>query len=740
MQRTHTCGQLREQDIGKHALLQGWCHSRRDHGGLIFIDMRDRYGLTQIVFDPQVNKEAHEAAGNLKREDVISIHGGVRQRKPDMENPNLETGTIEVFVQKLEILNRAQTPPLEIDDRTQASEENRLKYRYLDLRRPVMQKLLKSRFDSAMAVRNTLKEMDFIEVETPMLIKPTPEGARDYIVPSRINPGKFYALPQSPQLYKQILMIAGVDRYFQLARCFRDEDLRSDRQPEHTQIDIEMSFVEREDVFDAVEKVLAAVWKTKGIHLTLPFPRMPHAESMAKYGTDKPDMRFELFLHDVSTIVGRSDFSVFKNVISAGGIVKCIAVPKDLPRNEIDALIAFCQQHGAKGMAWMRATEKGLESNIAKFFSQAIQEELLKSIGAKMGSILMFIADKPHITNQVLDKLRQELAKRMSLITQKELKFCWIIDFPFFEWNEEESKWDAAHNPFSMIKEEDLQYLESDPKRVHCKQYDLVLNGWELGSGSIRINRPELQEQVLRVLGLSKEEVEAKFGFLLEAYKYGAPVHGGIGIGFDRVVALLNGILDIREVIAFPKNKSAQCPMDGSPSDAEEKQLSELHIKLDIVKEQKDAMFTKIVEILNREKMQFKIIEHKAVFTSKDAALVRGTELKQGCKALILKTEDGYVQAVVPGDKEIDLKQFQRITLFKHLELADAASVKRVSGCDIGAVPPFGNLFGLKVYFDKRITENEIVAFNAGSHIKSITMRAKDLRQLVGPVIAEFSH
>ena len=739
MQRTHTCGQLRDSDIGKIALLQGWFHSRRDHGGLIFIDLRDRYGLTQIVFDPRVSKETHEAAGHLKREDVVSVKGKIHRRKPDMENSKLDTGMVEVFIEQITILNKAETPPLEIDDRVQASEENRLKYRYLDLRRPVMQKLMSSRFEAAMAVRNTLKGLNFIEVETPMLIKPTPEGARDYIVPSRINPGKFYALPQSPQLYKQILMIAGMDRYFQLARCLRDEDLRADRQPEHTQIDIEMSFVEREDVFDVVEKVLAAVWETKGVALKTPFPRMPHAEAVAKYGSDKPDLRYELFLHDVTSIAEKSEFSVFKNVVKAGGIVKCIAAPKDLSRNEIDDLILFCQKHGAKGMAWMRVTEKGMESSITKFFPEQVQKDLIKAASAKPGSIMMFIADKAHIANQVLDKLRQELAKRLGIIKDDGLRFCWVVDFPFFDWNEEEGKWDAAHNPFSMIREKDLEYLESDPGKVHCLQYDLVLNGWELGSGSIRINKPELQERVLKVLGLSKEQVEAKFGFLLEAYKYGAPIHGGIGIGFDRVVALLNGTQDIREVIAFPKNKSAECPMDGSPSDAEEKQLKELHIKLDIVKEQKNALFSRIVDALNREKMKHEVIEHKAVFTSKDAAEARGTELKQGCKALILKTEEGYIQAVVPGDREIDLKKLQRITLFRHLELGSAADVKRVSGCDIGAVPPFGNLMGLKVYFDKRVTENEIVAFNAGSHSKSITMRAKDLRQLVNPVIAEFS-
>ncbi|HLC66665.1 MAG TPA: aspartate--tRNA ligase [Candidatus Nanoarchaeia archaeon] len=583
MHRTHTCGELHAKGVGKAVCLQGWVDVRRDHGGVIFIDLRDRYGKTQIVINPD-NKN-FSVAEHLRREDVIEVHGKVRPRPEGMKNKNLPTGEIEVLVEKLLLLNKAEVPPLEVDDRIVANEDIRLKYRYLDLRRPVMQGLLQSRFAAAMAVRNTLKELDFIEVETPMLIKPTPEGARDYIVPSRINPGKFYALPQSPQLYKQILMIAGVDRYFQLARCLRDEDLRADRQPEHTQIDIEMSFVEREDVFAIVEKVMAAMWATKGIKLQMPFPRIPHAEAMAKYGSDKPDLRYELFLHDVSAIVKESDFSVFKNVLTAGGMVKCIIVPADLPRKEIDDLIVFCQNHGAKGMAWMRVSEKGLESNIAKFFSDAVQKQMIKATSAKPGSIMMFIADKSPVVHQVLDKLRQELAKRLNLIDQKELKFCWITDFPFFEWKEDEEKWDAAHNPFSMIREEDLPYLETDPARVQCLQYDLVLNGWELGSGSIRINKPEIQERVLRVLGLSKESVQAKFGFLLEAYKYGAPIHGGIGIGFDRTVALLNGIYDIREVIAFPKNKAAECPMDDSPAEADEKQLKELHLRLDLKKE-----------------------------------------------------------------------------------------------------------------------------------------------------------
>ena len=430
-----------------------------------------------------------------------------------------------------------------------------------------------------------MSDQNFIEVETPILVKSTPEGARDYVVPSRVNPGKFYALPQSPQLYKEILMVSGIDRYFQLAKCLRDEDLRADRQPEHTQIDIEMSFVEIEDIHKIVEGLIKSIFKeAMNIDIHTPFPKIPHKDSVDKYGCDKPDIRYELFLHDVSDIAKQSDFGVFKDVIANGGIVKCIVCPEDITRNEIDKYIKFCQDLGAKGMAWMKVTNDGLESNIVKFFSGDLQKKLVEKTCAKPGNIIMFIADKPRISNQILDKLRQDLAKKLNLYNPKEFKFCWIIDFPLFEWNEEEEKWDAAHNPFCKPKEEDMQYLESDPGRVYCNQYDLVLNGWELASGSIRINRPEIQERVMKILGHTKEQLEKKFGFLLEAFRYGAPPHGGIGIGFDRTVALMLGLSDIREVVAFPKNKSAECPMDGCPSEVDDKQMKELSLKCEIVK------------------------------------------------------------------------------------------------------------------------------------------------------------
>lgn len=588
MKRTHNCGELRQTNVSKTVCLQGWCHSRRDHGGLIFIDLRDRYGLTQIVFDPEVDKQAHQTAESLRREDVISIEGEVQQRKPDMENPKLPTGQVEVFVNSIEIVNRAETPPLEVDDRMKINEDIRLKYRYLDLRRPQMQQHLLIRHKAAQAAREYFNGKDFLEIETPLLMKSTPEGARDYVVPSRVHPGNFYALPQSPQIYKQLLMIAGCDRYYQIARCLRDEDLRADRQPEHTQMDFEMSFVEREDVISLVTGLYRHIFK-KVLDLELPkeFPVLTYDESMARYGTDKPDLRFGLELTDVTAIVKDSDFTVFSSVAKSGGVVKCLNPQKDLTRKEVDDLIAFCQTQGAKGMAWMRVTEKGLESNIVKFFSEDIQKKLIEATQAKPGSMLLFIADKPKQANEVSARLRNELGRRLALINDGEFKFCWVVDFPLFEWDEDANRWEPAHHMFSMPRKEDLEFLEKDPARVKADLFDVVLNGIELGSGSIRISQPEIQKRVMQVIGMSEKELAEKFGFLLEAYKYGAPSHGGMGLGFDRMVALMCGFNDIREVIAFPKTKSAESLMDGSPSPLDEKQLKELHIKLDVVKQDK---------------------------------------------------------------------------------------------------------------------------------------------------------
>jgi aspartyl-tRNA synthetase len=569
--------------VESFVVLQGWVNSRRDHGGVIFIDLRDRYGLTQIVFTPD-KVALFKEAEHLRREDVIEVHGQVSLRKEGMRNPNLFTGEVEVFISELNILNKSDVSPIEVDDRISATDEIRLKYRYIDLRRPVMQKRLILRHNAMQAVRDYLSSQGFLEIETPLFVKPTPEGARDYIVPSRVNPGKFYSLPQSPQLYKQLLMVAGCDRYFQFARCLRDEDLRADRQPEFTQIDVEMSFPDLETIYGYGEGTMKHLFKkTMGIDLKTPFPRIPHTESMMKYGCDKPDIRFDLFLYDVTDIMKDSDFSVFKNAIAEGKIVKCIAPHKDLSRKEIEELTCIATQLGAKGMSWARVTADGLESSIVKYLNEDVQKRLLKVTGAKSGSTILFIADSFRRTNDILAKIRLELGKRLNLIDDKDFRFCWITEFPLFEWNEDAEKWEPAHHPFCMPIEEHMKYLETDPGKVYCTQYDMALNGVEILSGSIRIHRPEVQERVMKVIGISKAEIENKFGFLLEAFKFGAPPHGGFAFGFDRIIALMCGINDIREVIAFPKNKAGECPMDGCPSEVPAHTLKELHIKTDVL-------------------------------------------------------------------------------------------------------------------------------------------------------------
>ena len=579
--RTHTNGQLRISDKDQSVKLSGWVNTRRDHGGIIFIDLRDRYGLTQIVFDPKHNEKAFAAGDSLRREDVISIEGVVKPRGEGLVNPNLDTGEIEVFVDSVTIHAKSDVPPIEIDDRKPATDDVRMEYRYLDLRRPTMQKNLKFRSNVIQTARTFMQGMGFTDIDTPILVKSTPEGARDYVVPSRVNPGKFYALPQSPQLYKQILMISGCDRYYQIAKCLRDEDLRADRQPEHTQIDFEMSFVTQEDIRGMVEDLFVMVFKENlDIELKKPFPIFSYTEAMEKYGSDKPDIRYDLFLTDVSEIVVESDFGVFKDVVDAGGIVKCINPPKNLGRKEIDGYITFCQENGAKGMAWMRYGENGLESNIAKYFPEDVKKKLVEAVKPSKDSVLMFIADAQENTNFILDKLRRKLASDLELYDPKDFKFCWVNDFRLFAYNEDEGRWEPEHHMFSMPKAEYIETMEAEPGRVLGDLWDITLNGVELGSGSIRISNPEVQRKVMNIIGMTDAEAEEKFGFLLKAYKYGGPVHGGMGLGLDRTVALMLGYQDIREVIAFPKNKNAQCPMDGSPSAIDEKQLKELHIDI----------------------------------------------------------------------------------------------------------------------------------------------------------------
>ena len=576
--RSHVCNEIDVKDVNRKVSLCGWVSSRRDHGGVIFIDLRDRYGITQVVFDPSFNKHTHEQADYLRREDCIQAQGIVKKRKKGMENKNLKTGKIEIFADKLHVFSKADVPPFEIDDRIEANEELRLKYRYLDLRRPIMQHNLRFRNKVTNAAREYFANNNFLEVETPLLVRSTPEGARDYIVPSRVNLGKFYALPQSPQIYKQILMISGCDRYFHFARCLRDEDLRQDRQPEHTQIDLEICFVNSNDIREIVEGLYKHIFN-KALNIKLgDFPVFTYKEVMDKYGTDKPDLRFGLELVDVTEIVKDSEFKVFNDVISKNGIVKCLYVNHDFNRKEADKLVDFCVNEGAKGLAWMRYDKK-LESNIVKFFSKDIQNELIKRVKAKKG-YLFFAADKKKKVNEILSKLRLKLGNDLKLI-KNEFKFCWVIDFPLFAYNEEEERWEPEHHMFTMPKEEFIENLEDDPGEVLGDLFDLVLNGIEIGSGSIRISRPDVQERIMKIIGLKEDEAREKFGFLLDAYKYASGPHGGMGLGFDRLVALMLGINDIREVIAFPKNKAAQNPMDGSPSKVDDKQLKELGIKLD---------------------------------------------------------------------------------------------------------------------------------------------------------------
>lgn len=743
MKRTHTCGELGIKNLDKKVTLCGWVHTRRDHGGIIFIDLRDRYGLTQIVFDPSYNANAHKIAEKLGREDVISAKGIVKKRREGMVNPKLSTGSIEVFADELEIFSESDIPPMEIDDRIDANEDTRLKFRYLDLRKHGMQQKIITRHKIAKAARDYFDKLGFLEIETPILAKSTPEGARDFLVPSRIHPGKFYALPQSPQIFKQLLMVSGFDRYFQIARCFRDEDTRAERQPEFTQIDVEMSFISEEDIMNAIEGMLKHIWlAVLNIDIKTPFPRMKYDEAIGKYGLDKPDTRFGLHLVNVTDIVKNSGFQVFTSAVKNGGIVKCLNAKgcANFSRTVIEELTAFAGSYGAKGLAWMKATDKGLESSIMKFFDVKIQQEFIKTADAKKDDLLLFVADSNEkIVNESLGYLRLELAKRLSLIDHKLFNFLWVTDFPLFEHSETEQKLVSVNHPFTAPKDEHIKLLDKEPLRAKAKAYDVVLNGLEIGGGSIRVHDKQLQAKIFSILGMNEEEAESRFGFLLEAFKYGVPPHGGIALGLDRVTALMTKSDSIREVIAFPKNKAFQSLMEDAPSEAAEKQLQEIHIKLDFVKDTGNAVFNRVRDILNREKIEFEVLEHKAIYTSKEAAEVRGMELKQGCKALICRTNEGFIQAVVPGNKELDIKKLQEKALFKTLDLADAKEVKGSTDCNIGSVPPFGNLFGLKVYFDKAVLENEIVAFNAGSHTRSIKMRAKDLVKVVNPAVGEFS-
>lgn len=583
MLKTHHCGHLNKADVGTTVTLNGWVQRRRDLGGVLFIDLRDRSGLVQIVFNPDFSGEALAIADRARSEYVLAVRGKVVERSEDTKNPNLVTGDIEIQVTEIEIMNGAKTPPFFIEDGVEVDEPIRLKYRYLDLRRPEMQRTLMLRSKAAKIFRDYLDENGFVEVETPILAKSTPEGAREYLVPSRVHPGEFFALPQSPQLFKQLLMVSGLERYYQIARCFRDEDLRADRQPEFTQVDIETSFMSRDQLLEMMEELMVKLFReTTGTELARPFQRLTYADAMGKYGSDKPDLRFGLELKEVSDIVAGSGVKVFASVVAGGGIVKALNAKgcANWSRKELDDLTPFASRYGGKGLAWIQIKDGEWKGPIVKFFTEQEIAALTERLDAQEGDVLIFSADKPKVVHDVLGNLRLKVGKELGLINESEFKFAWVLDFPLLGYDEEEKRYVAEHHPFTRPNEDDLHYFDTDPGQIRAQAYDLVLNGYEVGGGSMRIYQREVQEKMFAALGLSPEEAKDKFGFLLEAFEYGTPPHGGIAFGFDRLVMLITGRSNLRETIAFPKTASATDLLMDAPVAVSDKQLDDLSIRV----------------------------------------------------------------------------------------------------------------------------------------------------------------